>query len=363
MEFALTPDQIQMQDSLDRTLERIAPLDRVREIAAQATPSADDVRTALAELGAAAVLVPEAYGGLGLTVLDAALLAEMMGRHTACAPFFGPALAAIALTQCGSEAQKTIWLPRIASGEASLGVAISEHASGARLGAGISSINGKLSGKSLFVIDFSAADAFIVADRAGGLHLVPADAAGLTRTALTSIDRTRSIGELGFADVTAEPLSSGDATATLARMRDVGRILLAADTLGASQKMIERAVAYSKERQQFGRVIGSFQAVKHLCAEMAAELEPCRALVWYAAYAQDALPEEATLTAAHAKAHLGEVGRFVARTATEVFGGIGITDLLGLHFAFKRIGLDRQLLGSPERARRDAAVSQGFVSA
>ncbi len=363
MEFALTPDQIQMQDSLDRTLERIAPLDRVREIAAQDTLDAPDVRAALAELGAPAVLVPEAYGGLGLAVLDAALLAEMMGRHTACAPHLGPALAAIALASCGSEAQKTTWLPRIASGEVSIGVGISEHGSGARLGASVSSNKGKLTGKALFVIDFAGADAFVVADRDGGLHLVAADAAGLTRTTLTSIDRTRAIGELGFVDVNAEPLSSGDAPATLVRMRDVGRILLAADTLGASQKMIERAVAYSKERQQFGRVIGSFQAVKHLCAEMAAELEPCRSLVWYAAYAQDALPEEATLTAAHAKAHLGEVGRFVARTATEVFGGIGITDLLGLHFAFKRIGLDRQLLGSPERARRDAAVAQGFVSA
>ena len=363
MEFALTSDQVQMQDSLDRTLERIAPLDRVREIAAQDLPVADDVRTALAELGAPAVLVPEAYGGLGLGVLDAALLAEMLGRHTACAPWIGPVLASVALSLSGSEAQKTAWLPRIASGEVSLGVAISEAASGARRDAGVSCSGARLTGKALFVLDFHGAEAFVVADRAGGLHLVAADAAGLTRVALTSIDRTRSIGELDFDNVAAEPLSAGDPKATLARLRDIGRVLLAADTLGAAQKMIERSVAYSKDRQQFGRVIGSFQAVKHLCAEMAAELEPCRALIWYAAYAQDALPEEATLTAAHAKAHLGEVGRFVARTATEVHGGIGITDLLGLHFAFKRIGLDRQLLGSPERARRDAAVAQGFVTA
>ena len=127
--------------------------------------------------------------------------------------------------------------------------------------------------------------------------------------------------------------------------------------------MIDRAVAYAKERQQFGRVIGSYQAVKHMCAEMAAELEPCRALIWYAGYAQDALPDEASLTAAHAKAHLSEIGRFVARTSTEVFGGIGITDLLGLHYLFKRIGLNRQLLGAPERLRREAAVMQGFIDA
>jgi alkylation response protein AidB-like acyl-CoA dehydrogenase len=127
--------------------------------------------------------------------------------------------------------------------------------------------------------------------------------------------------------------------------------------------MIDKAVAYAKERRQFGRLIGSFQAVKHLCAEMAAELEPCRALVWYAAYAADAVPAEASLTAAHAKAHLSEVSRFVARTATEVHGGMGITDLLGLHYWFKRVGVGRQLLGGPERVRHLAAVIQGLAAA
>ncbi len=125
--------------------------------------------------------------------------------------------------------------------------------------------------------------------------------------------------------------------------------------------MIDKAVAYAKERKQFGRVIASFQAVKHLCAEMAAELEPCRALIWYAAYGFDALPDQSRRLAAHAKAHLSEIGPFVARTATEVHGGMGFTDLVGLHYWFKRIGFNRQILGSPERARRDAAMAQGWV--
>ncbi len=126
--------------------------------------------------------------------------------------------------------------------------------------------------------------------------------------------------------------------------------------------MIEKAVAYAQERKQFGRVIGSFQAVKHLCAEMVAEVEPCRALVWYAGYAFDEAPQEASLVAAHAKALTSEVGRFVARTATEVHGGMGITDLLGLHFWFKRVGLNRQLLGGPERVREWAARFQGLAA-
>ena len=127
--------------------------------------------------------------------------------------------------------------------------------------------------------------------------------------------------------------------------------------------MLDKAVAYSKERKQFGRTIGSFQAVKHLCAEMAAELEPARALVWYAAYAFEHAPDEAPLMAAHAKAHLSEIGRFIARTSTEVHGGIGMTDLLGLHYWFKRIGQNRQLLGGPEKVREIAAKLQGLIPA
>jgi alkylation response protein AidB-like acyl-CoA dehydrogenase len=125
--------------------------------------------------------------------------------------------------------------------------------------------------------------------------------------------------------------------------------------------MIEKAVAYAAERKQFGRVIGSFQAVKHMCAEMIAELEPCRALMWYAAYAFDEFPEDGRRMAAHVKAHTSEVGTFVARTATEVHGGMGFTDLLGLHYWFKRIGFNRQALGGPEKVRHDAAVAQGWV--
>ena len=143
---------------------------------------------------------------------------------------------------------------------------------------------------------------------------------------------------------------------------DVGRIALAADLLGASQKMINKAVEYSLERKQFERVIGSFQAVKHMCAEMVAELEPCRSLIWYAAYSQDFIEDEARLLSCHAKAHLSEVGQDIARVSTQVFGGMGFTDLLGMDYWFKRIGLSRQILGGPEKVRQEAALIQGFQS-
>ena len=126
--------------------------------------------------------------------------------------------------------------------------------------------------------------------------------------------------------------------------------------------MLDKAVAYAKERKQFGRAIGSFQAVKHLCAEMAAELEPARALRLVRRLRLRPGPDEAP---ADGRARQGaplEVGRFVARTATEVHGGIGMTDLLGLHYWFKRIGPNRQLLGGPERCRAIAALAQGIAA-
>ena len=275
------------------------------------------------------------------------------------APYVGTAvLAPLALMRAGSEAQKTEWLPKLAAGDLVAGVAISE-VTGARSDAGVRLKDGKLFGTALFVIDFEA-DIFIVADGDGGLHLVAADAPGLTRTSLKTIDGTRPTGELTFDGVSTEVLAASN-PAVLRDLIDVGRVMFAADILGAAQDMLDQAVAYSKERKQFERAIATFQAVKHMCAEMVAALEPCRAMVWYAAYALDALPAEASVTACHAKAHLSEVGTFVARRSTEVHGGMGFTDLVGLHYWFKRIGFDRQILGGPQTVREDAARLQGFT--
>ncbi len=360
MDFSLTTDQKMMQESLLRTLTEAAPLDRVRRFANDPTDKGADIWGALTDFGLPGIVIPEEYGGLGLTLLDAALMSEALGRAVAPVPFLGVVLAPLALRMAGSPEQQGEWLPRLASGEVTAAAAISEAVAGAREGAGVTASGGKLTGKALFVSGGLGARLLIVADKAGGLHLVRGDATGLTREIMTGIDLTRRMAELRFDNVAAEPLIAG--TGALERLRDAGWVLLAADTLGACDVMIEKAVDYAKERKQFGRVIGSFQAVKHLCAEMAAEVEPCRALVWYAAYAYDEAPDEASLTAAHAKAHTSEVGRFVARTATEVHGGMGITDLLGLHYWFKRVGLNRQLLGGPERVRRWAAQIQGLVA-
>jgi alkylation response protein AidB-like acyl-CoA dehydrogenase len=352
MEFGLSEEQVLLKDSIRRFLDEASSLERVRELVQ--TPAAD-VWQGLVDLGVPGILVPPDAGGLGMTALDAAIVAEELGAHTAPAPFLGSAvMAPVALSAAGSDHHEL--LGAIVTGEKRVGVALGETIA-ARQDAGITARGGQLSGKALYVLDHGA-DAYLVADGDRALYLVDATAAGLAGRALGSIDQTRRTGELTFENVTAQKLS--DDPAVLQKTLDYGRVMLAADTLGAAQNMLDQAVAYAKEREQFDRPIGSFQAVKHMCAEMAAHLEPCRALVWFAAHALDDLPAEATLNACHAKAHLAEVGRFVAKTATEVHGGMGFTDLLGLHYWFKRIGFNRQLLGAPELVREQAAAVQGL---
>ena len=361
MDFGLSPEQEMLRETVGRCLAETCPLDHVRACADSGSTASDRVMAALADIGLTGLMVPEAHGGLGMTLLDAAVVAEQLGRAVAPASFLARSvLAPLALVLAGSLAQQAQWLPRIATGEVRFGVAIAGIVE-ERDGAKVRAESAGLTGTALFALDFADADHFIVADESGRLHLLDAAANGVERIALHTIDATRSVGELRLSGAAAEPLA-GDGGVAARRLVDAGRILLAADSLGAGEVMIEKAVAYAGEREQFGRVIGSFQAVKHMCAEMAARHEPCRALVWYAAHAFDAVPGEAALMACHAKSHTGEVHRFVARTATEVHGGMGFTDLLGLHFWFKRIGFDRQVLGGPERVRDVAAQLQGLTA-
>jgi alkylation response protein AidB-like acyl-CoA dehydrogenase len=289
------------------------------------------------------------------------VIATALGHGAAPLPFLSSAvLAPLLFAALGSRAEQQRWLPRLATGETRVAVAAAERVE-RRQDAGVSQAGGRLSGAALFVADGIGADAFLV-PAGDDLWLVPADARGLEVRALPTIDATRRLAELRCAGVAAERIGpAGAAAPALERALDVARVVLAADLLGCCDRALELAVAYAGQRRQFDRPIASFQAVKHLCAEMAAAIEPARALVWYAAHAGDALPDEAPLLASLAKAHLAEVGTFVLRTATEVHGGIGFTDACDLHFWFHRAALDRQLLGGPEKLRARAAELQGWV--
>jgi alkylation response protein AidB-like acyl-CoA dehydrogenase len=294
-------------------------------------------------------------------LLSAVAVAQGLGSGVGPIPFAGSyVMAPIALNLAGSAEQKQKYLPNIVSNETKFGVGLSEYVA-AREDAGIDLIKGKANGKALFVIDGEEADYFILANKGGVIFLVDAKDSGLEINKLTSVDKTRSYLELNLKDVAAEILPESENNPELAKkVVDAGRIIFAADSLGASENMIEQAVSYAKERKQFNRVIGSFQAVKHMCAEMAADLEPCYAMLWQAAHSFDNSPEEARLQACQAKSHISEVAKMISKKATEVHGGMGFTDLLGLHYWFKRIGLNRQLLGGPELVREEAAEIQGF---
>ena len=362
MDFGLSDDQRALQDSVGRAAASLCPMARLRAEAAPDIGFPADLWQGALDLGLPGLMVPAEHGGLGLGLLDAALVAEMLGRHAVPLPFLAPiVMALLALRLAGSAAQRERFLPAIAEGRLRVAVGIAEFAAGARGDAGVSAQDSRLTGRALFLLDPLEADWFLLADREGALHLVARDAPGTRMTPLVTNDVTRRTAMLELQDTPAERLAVGDAAATR-RVVDAGRVVLAADMLGAAWKMLDQAVEYAKTRHQFGRPIGSFQAIKHICAEMAAELEPGRALVWYAAHAFDEGFPDAPLACLHAKAYLADAARQVARMSTEVQGGIGITDELGLHYWFKRIGWSYQALGGPERLREEAAAAQDLAS-
>ena len=364
MYFGLSEEQVSLQETIKKYLEDQAPLEVIKEIAAGDELKTIEIHKGLLDLGIRSLLVPEEFGGLELDLLFAAVVSTALGSGTAPGPFIGAyVMAPLALNLGGNQSQKEQWLPKIASGELLMGIAISEFI-GAREDSGINFKKGKVNGRALFAIDAKNSDALIVSNKAGQLFLVDTGSSGISQTELITVDKTRISTEILFKDVKAEILPESEKDlGIINKVIDAGRIMLAADSLGAAQVMLDKAVAYSLERKQFGRQIGSFQAVKHMCAEMVAELEPCNAMVWHASHCQENIPHEARLMACHTKAHISEVSREVSKTAIEVHGGMGFTDELGLHYWFKRIGLNRQLLGSPDLVREEAAKIQNFDQA
>lgn len=347
-------------DSLDRAMGAQAGLAQARQCALAPAAQSPAAWRGLVELGVAGLLVPAAHGGLELELFDAALVAQVLGRHVAATPYLPNSMAVLALRLSTDKALQDAVLPVLASGEASFGVALSELASGARDGAGIQLQQGRLYGTALFALISPEAAHLLLADQHRHMHVVPADAAGVLYRSMPSIDTTTPLFEITLDGVAARPLASASPAQDLALVLAAGRVLLAADTIGAAEHMLAQALVHVKQRHQFGRAIGSFQAIKHLFADMAAALEPARSLMWYAAHAQDHDRDQRLLLAEHAKSHIADVGMQIARTAIEMHGAMGITDELGLHFWFKRIAQNRQLLGGPAFLRAEAARRQGL---
>lgn len=377
MDFGLSEEQEMLQQSAREFLTQECPPTFVRELFKDRDGFSRELHRKMAEQGWTGLLIPEAYGGLGLGMLDMALLLEEMGRAVVPGPFmFSSVLATLALMQGGSTAQKKTWLPRLASGEAVGTLAFLEaddrlDAAGITLKAKKSRDGYTLSGTKMFVPFAAVADVLLVAARTRGrgedgvtLIVLERETPGLTIKPLEIFDLTRRVYEVECKDVTVPQTavvgSEGQGWKILARLIDAACIALAADSLGGAQRALEMAVEYTKMRTQFNRPIASFQALKHLAAEMASEIEPARALVWYAAHAFDTHPREASRAAALAKARLSDVYSRTTNRAVQMHGGIGFTWEHDIHFWFKRAKWNEFAFGDATFHRERLAQIEGF---
>ncbi len=373
MDFGLSDEQEQLRASARSFLARECPARRMREIVADAAGLAPELDRQIAQLGWTGLIVPEQFGGAGLGMLDMAVLLEECGYAALPGPFlFSAAIAAFALAAGGGEEINSRWLGPLAAGDAIGTVAIAE-ANDSLNPAELTTVarpapsGAVLNGVKMFVPYAQAAQFIVVAARTGpgprevALFVVDARAPGVKVRPLKSLDLTRRLAIVELDGVLVEPAArlSGDA-ALFDRVLDAGAIAIAADAIGGTQRALDMAVEYAQVREQFGKPIGSFQAIKHAAAEIVADLEPTRALLWYAAYAFDALPREAARAAAMAKARAADVYSRAAGKAVLMHGGIGFTWEHDIHFWFKRARLDESLFGAPPFHRERVAALGGY---
>jgi alkylation response protein AidB-like acyl-CoA dehydrogenase len=368
MNFALTEEQELLQDTVRGFVAKECPPPTVRAIFDGERQAAAALWKGLAEIGVAGLVVPEAYGGAGLELLDLALVAEELGRGAVPVPFLGHALATSAIANGASASQREKHLPPLAAGAARATVALAEDG-GRWLPSDwrLELANGRLTGRKLFVPDADAADRFLVGvvsgDRpsdklpscAGALAIVEAGP-DVRVTPDATLDRGRPLATVEFESAPADLLEAGDA----ARLVDAGCVLLAADAFGAAHQLVRSTAAYLQTRHQFGQPLAQFQALKHQLANMALDVDPTRGLWWYAAHAVDHAPADAPRAAALAKAHVTERAQQVARDAVEAHGGIGFTWESDVQIWFKRILFDRLWLGAPELHRERFAALEGW---
>jgi alkylation response protein AidB-like acyl-CoA dehydrogenase len=355
--FDLTDEQLMLQETVSRAMQNECPITHLRTVFDGDSGHDAGLWKTLSELGIVGLALPEEYGGAGLEILDLALTAETLGYHAAPGPFLGHALAALAIASAGSAEQKQKWLPGLATGDLIGTVALAEGGGRWRPGQWQLGAATSLSGDKELVPFAEIADVLVVGLEGGRLGVVEKGAEGMETQVVDGADLTRRLQNLSFASTPCDLLGEGDAAN---RLGDVGRVLLAADAFGGSQRLLEMCVDYAKTREQFGVTIGHFQALKHQLASMALDVEPNRGLYWFAAYAQDHAPDEAERIAAIARAHISDRFMQVARDAVEAHGGIGFTWECDVQIWFKRAMFDRAFLGTPAQDRERSLELAGL---
>ncbi len=364
MEFDLSKPQRLLQKSARDLFGRVCPAKKVRELMASDTAFDAELWSAVAEQGWLGIHLSESNGGLGLGVVDLAVVGEEMGRACFPGPFLGTLWAAT-LVADASPASK--YLKSLTSGESKGAVALLDSDASwdlpeVRLQAKQSGKGYQITGRKSFVSDAGVADVIVCVARAGddfALFTVPARTAGVSIKATPGLDQTRKLYDVAFEGVTVGAegvLAVGDAAGrALARSMQVATLLVCADMLGGMQWIMEDAVEYAKTRQQFGKPIGSFQAVQHMCADMLLWTESSRSAIYFAAWALDADPGSAARVVSTAKVYASDASREVANRGVQVHGGIGFTWEHDLHLYYRRSKASEILFGDASHHRAQLA--------
>ena len=354
MDFDLSKSQRLLKQSARELLARECKPERVRR--AMAAESAWDAALwqTIADQGWTALIVPEAHAGLALGVVELAAVAEETGRVCMPGPFLSTVLATAIVSRHGSAEQQARYLEPIAAGEMKATAAVLEKSAtwdldAIRCGAPLNRATFVISGEKHFVTDAEAADVIFCVARSGeGLVVlpVPKTAAGLTIRRTASMDETRKVCVVNFDNVSVEQRNAMYADATsLGRAIDIATVALCAEMVGGMQWVLETTVEYAKTRQQFGRAIGSFQAVQHQCADMVLLTESSRSATYYAAWALTHDDPAARAAVSIAKSYCSDAYREVANRGVQVHGGIGFTWEHDLQMYYKRAKASETLFG------------------
>jgi alkylation response protein AidB-like acyl-CoA dehydrogenase len=367
MYFDLTDEQQAIKSTAHDFLASRFKSERLREIAASDDGFDADGWREMAELGWAGLALPEQWGGQGLGIVDLAVLFEEMGYALAPSPLLSNTVVGLALSLCGSDDQRERYLQPLAEGERRGTPALWDAGSPAAPGGFTMEAKADgdgivLDGEKTLVMDAASADFFLVATSDGRRHLVERGADGVSITPEDGIDPTRRFSSVRLDGVRVAGADTlpGEAVDYLPVLHRVC-VALAAESTGIAQRTLEMAVEYAKDRQQFGRPIGAYQAVSHRCAQMLLETENARSAVYGAAWAADAEPESLPLAASMAKAYAGDAGWRVPDASIQVHGGIGFTWEHDLHFFLKRGRSNAAIFGDSKWHRErvaDAVLSR-----
>jgi alkylation response protein AidB-like acyl-CoA dehydrogenase len=371
MNFAFTEEQEELRRTVRAFLENKSSEEAVRELMETEQGYDEAVWTQMAEqMGLQGLHIPEEYGGSGFSYVELGIVLEEMGRALLCAPFFSSVvLAANTLLQSGDDDAKKTYLPGIASGETIATLAYTEPSgkwdeSGITMEATRSGDGYTLSGEKSFVLDGHTANLIIVAaktDAGTSLFAVDGDAEGLTRTPLSTMDQTRKQAKLELSNVPATLIGDeGAGWDVLQTVLDLAAVSLAAEQVGGAQFVLDMAVDYAKVRVQFGRPIGSFQAIKHKCADMLLEVESAKSAAYYGMWCAAEMNDELPSTASLAKAYCSEAYFHAAAENIQIHGGIGFTWEHPAHLYFKRAKSSELLFGDPTYHREQLAQRIGI---